>query len=213
MCLFLNENKATMSYITKLSLYPITNLSDARFAAAAGISYVGFCFDPNSPQFILPIKAKEILDWISGSHAIGYFGAQEVDEVLALSELLNMDVVALENNLLPDELPAIGKPIIKVIDVSHKDVNFISNEIAAYQQYADGFELKGVLPTSVSLDFIKDICAKHKVFLNLTLGSAIDRETLLNLAPYALVLAGGNEEKTGLKEYDELNDLLQLFTL
>jgi len=202
-----------MSYITKLSLYPITNLSDARFAAAAGISYVGFCFDPSSPQFILPIKAKEILDWISGSHAIGYFGAQEVDEVLALSELLNMDVVALENNLLPDELPAIGKPIIKVIDVSHKDVNFISNEIDAYQQYADGFELKGVLPTSVSLDFVKDICSKHKVFLNLTLGSAMSRETLLNLAPYALVLAGGNEEKTGLKEYDELNDLLTLFTL
>jgi phosphoribosylanthranilate isomerase len=208
MCLFLNENKATMSYITKLSLYPITNLSDARFAAAAGIEYIGFCLNPNDADFIMPIKAKEILDWISGSHAIAYFGEQDLDEVISLSELLNMDVVALENSILPDELPQIGKPVIKVIDISTKNLDFVNNEISAYQKYADAFELKGTLHAGILLTDVKELCAKHKVFLNLNFNGFPGKELVTELMPYAWHLQGGKEEKIGLKDYDELNECL-----
>lgn len=198
-----------MSYITKLCLSPITNLADARFAAAAGIEYVGFCLNPNDADFILPIKAKEILDWISGSHAIAYFGEQDLDEIISLSDLLNMDVVALENSVLPDELSQIGKPIIKVISISDKSLDFVKNEILAYQEYADAFELKGSFHSSIQLSDIKELCANHKLFLNLNFDEFPGKEMVANLKPYAWHLQGGKEEKVGLKEYDELNDMLE----
>jgi len=201
------------SYITKILFSPITHLADARFAAAAGIEYLGFCLNPSHPNFILPIKAKEILDWISGSHAVAYFGEQSVEEIIALSELLNMDIVALENNLLPDELPSIGKPIIKVIDITGKDTLYINNEFAAYHNYADAFELKGSFNENVSIEFIKGICAQYKVFLSVDFKDLPVRETLLYLQPYAFMLETGEEEKTGLKEYDELNEFLEKLKL
>ncbi|MCG9879469.1 MAG: hypothetical protein MH472_02615 [Bacteroidia bacterium] len=198
-----------MSYITKLKLSPVTNLADARFAAAAGIEYVGFCLNPSDADFILPIKAKEILDWISGSHAIAYFGEQDLDEIISLSELLNMDVVALENSILPDELPQIGKPIIKVIPISNNSLEFVKTEIAAYKEYADAFELKGSLHDGLKAADIKDLCAQYKIFLNLDFAEFPGKELIAELMPYAWHLQGGKEEKTGLKEYDELNDLLE----
>ena len=198
-----------MSYITKLKLSPITNLADARFAAAAGIEYMGFCLDPSDTNFILPIKAKEILDWISGSYAIAYFGNQELDDIIALSELLNMDIVALENTILPDELPQIGKPIIKVIPISSKNLDFVEKEIAAYQAYADAFELRGDCPEELNSEAIKKLCAEHKIFLNITGKDFPGKEFISQLNPYAWHLSGGKEEKTGLKEYDELNEILE----
>jgi len=198
-----------MSYITKLKLSPVTNLADARFAAAAGIEYIGFCLNPNDADFILPIKAKEILDWISGSHAIAYFGNQDLDEIISLSELLHMDVVALENAILPDELPQIGKSIIKVIDISSQQLDFITREIAAYQAYADSFELKGEWHEGLDIEALKHLCLNHKIILNLSIKGYSARELLTQIQPYAWHVSGGREEKTGLKEYDELNDLLE----
>lgn len=198
------------SYITKILFSPITHLADARFAAAAGLEYLGFCLDPSHKNFILPIKAKEILDWISGSHAIAYFGEQSVEEIIALSELLNMDIVALENSILPDELPSIGKPIIKVIDITHKDALYLSNELAAYQAYADAFELKGLFNESINRAFVKDVCAQYKVFMSVDFKDLPIRETLLHLQPYAYLLETGEEEKTGLKEFGNIDEFLAL---
>jgi hypothetical protein len=46
----------------------VNNLSDARYAAAVGIEYIGFCFDNSNPNYIAPIKAKEMIDWDTHLH-------------------------------------------------------------------------------------------------------------------------------------------------
>lgn len=200
-----------MANSTKIKLSPITNLTDARYAAAAGIEYMGFCFDPNSADFLLPIKAREILEWTSGSHAVGEFGEQTVEEIAELSDLLGMDVVLIQNSLLPDELPAIGKPIIKAIHFDDMGPVEVANELCAYAPYADAFQLNGSKDISVRTDELIEICLQYKIVWNLPYSASNVLEILQKFKPYSLAILAGNEEKTGMKEYDELNDLLDLF--
>ena len=93
-----------MGFICKIKLSEVNNLSDARFGAAAGFDYLGFCFNPLSPSFIPPVKAKEIIDWVTGPFMVGEFGEQTVDEINQIAELLQLDMIEVNNQLLPDEL-------------------------------------------------------------------------------------------------------------
>jgi phosphoribosylanthranilate isomerase len=199
-----------MASSTKIKLSPITNLSDARFAAAAGIEYMGFCFDPSSPDFLLPIKAREILEWTSGSHAIGEFGDQSIEEISELSELLQMDVVLLNNSILPDELPQIAKPIIKAISLDDMGPVELANELCAYAPYADAFQLNGTQAIAARKDELIEACAQYKIVWNLPYTNENVLAILETYKPYSLVILAASEEKTGMKEYDELNEMLEI---
>ncbi|OYU94644.1 MAG: hypothetical protein CFE21_15310 [Bacteroidetes bacterium B1(2017)] len=197
-----------MATSSKLKLSPITNLSDARFAAAEGIAYMGFCFDPSSADFLLPIKAKEIIEWTSGSHTVGEFGDQELQDIAELSELLNLDIVLLSNAILPDELPQIGKPIIKAINLNVMDSVQLANELCAYAPYCDGFQLNGTIEISEREGELIEACAQYKIIWNLPFATENVKQILHTYKPYAINLLAGSEEKTGMKEYDELYAVL-----
>jgi phosphoribosylanthranilate isomerase len=171
---------------------------------------MGFCFDPSSPDFLLPIKAKEIIEWTSGSHAVGEFGDQSIEEILAMSELLNMDVVALNNHLLPDELPQIQKPIIKMVNLDKMGPVELANELCAYAPYTDAFQLNGSQNILGREDELKEACLQYKIIWNLPFTSKNMMEIIGQYQPYALNLAAGSEESVGMKDYDELNEILEI---
>ncbi len=198
-----------MAYLSKLKLSPITNLADARFAAAAGIDYMGFCFDPSSKDFITPIKAKEIIEWTSGSHTVAEFGAQSLQEIIEITELLNMDIVALNNRILPDELVQIGKPVMKVIDSSLMDLNTIEIELESYSPFADAFILSGNLNHKLHKDRLQAIFNTYKIIWASHVEPLQIKEIIETFKPYAINLQAGIEEKTGLKEFDALYDVLE----
>ena len=192
----------------KLKLSPITNLSDARFAAAAGFHYMGFCFDPSSPNFLLPIKAKEILEWTSGSFAVGEFGEQLAEEIEEISELLGVDVILLDNHLLPDELSTFTKPIIKVIGLNQMSPEMVAKELEAYEPYCDGFQLNAEGQSPESLLWIKPYLQKHKIILNVGNYAQPILQLQQTLAPFAFHLQAGKEEEVGMRDFEELNELL-----
>ncbi len=201
-----------MPYLSKLKLSPITNLADARFAAAAGIDYMGFCFDPASPDFITPIKAKEIIEWTSGSHTVAEFGDQSLQEIIEITELLNMDIVALNNRILPDEIVQIGRPVMKIIDSSLMDLNTIEVELQLYAPFADAFILSGNLNHNAYKERLQAIFNAYKIIWGLKVEPLRIKEIIETFKPYAINLQAGIEEKTGLKEFDELYDVLEAIT-
>ncbi len=197
-----------MSYIIKLKLSPVPNLADARFAAAAGIDYIGFCFDPNNPDFIAPIKAKEIMDWTSGPLSVAEFGNQFLSEIIEISALLNMDVVALNNKIVPDELKQIGKPIIKVIDLDTMDLDAARIEIKTFESFVFAFQLTGKWDWTEHQKQLQQITLPYKIIWNLSANIRNIKTIIETFKPYAINLSAGIEEKTGMKDFDELYDLL-----
>lgn len=200
-----------MSFLTNIKLGNITNLSDARYGAAAGATYIGFCFDPSSENYITPLKAKEIIDWVTGSSVVAEFGDQTIDEIRDISELLNIDVIEVNNRILPDELLGLGKAIIKKVDISKFDVQQLQTEIDAYKQVADAFHLYA---SEGSVGFDKDqlvkLCGEEKIIWGLELGLDTALDIINTYKPFAIQVSGGQEEKAGVKDFDELNDLFDL---
>lgn len=199
-----------MSFLTNIKLGNITNLSDARFGAAAGATYIGFCFDPTSENYITPLKAKEIIDWVTGSSVVAEFGNQRLDEIKDISELLNVDVIEVNNRLLPDELLSLGKPVIKKIDVGEFDAAQLQIEIDAYKSVADAFHLYSNHEAKiVDKSQLKALCKE----VNIIYGLTINLENILSIIesynPFAINVSGGQEEKAGIKDFDELNELLE----
>jgi phosphoribosylanthranilate isomerase len=200
-----------MSFQTNIKLGNITNLSDARFAAAAGATYIGFCFDPASPNYIAPIKAKEIIDWVTGSSVVGEFGNQSLEEIRDISELLNVDAIEVNNTLLPDELLSLGKPVIKKINVNQFDVSQLETEIAAYEKVADAFHLYADAATETyDCDQLVRLCESHQIIWGLQLHAKNVLNILASFKPFGINLVGGSEEKAGMKDFDELNELFDL---
>lgn len=199
-----------MSFLTKVKLGNITNLADARYAAAAGVDYMGFCFDPANENYIAPIKAKEIIDWTSGSLIVAEFGDQSLEEIKDISELLNVDIIEVNNRLLPDELTGLEKAVIKKIDIGLFDEGQLLTEIEAYRNVADAFHLySGSSKAAVHTGQLKQLCAAYQVMwgLELTLENVI--QVIDTYKPYAINLSGGMEEKAGIKDFDEMNELFE----
>ncbi len=193
----------------KLKLSPITNLSDARFAAAAGFHYMGFCFDPNAVDFLLPIKAKEILEWTSGSHCVGEFGDQSAEEIQEISELLGVDVILLDNHILPDELSHFSKPIIKVIGLNQMDEAAVKREIAAYSPFCDAFQLNAQGISVANLLWVKPLTESYKIILNVGNDASAINEIDSLISPFAIHLQAATEEQTGMRDFSDLNALLE----
>lgn len=202
-----------MNQNVKIKLGNITNLSDARFAAAAGIDYMGFCFDPKSVSYIPPVKAKEIIDWTTGCFVVAEFGNQTIKEVSDIVEMLNIDIVELNNDLLPTDLAEIDKPIIKKIDTSLFDLTALNQIFEAYTSKVDAFHLFASQGTTLTTDDLKQICANNKIVWGYLTAPENIKETLVNYKPYALNIVGGDEEKTGLKDFEELNNVLDALGL
>jgi len=195
----------------KIKLGNITNLSDARFAAAAGIEYMGFCFDTNNVNYIPPVKAKQIIDWTSGSFVVAEFGNQSIHEIMAITEMLNIDIVEINNHLLPTDLAGIDKPIIKKLDISLLNKETLTAEITSYSTNVDAFHLFACHENnSIPAEQLKEICAINKIIWGINTSSKTIKSIIETYQPYALNISGGDEEKTGVKDFDELNDILEV---
>jgi phosphoribosylanthranilate isomerase len=201
-----------MSFLCKVKISNVTNLSDARYAAAVGIDYIGFCFDPASENYVAPIKAKEMIDWLSGSHIVGEFGNQSPEEIKDISELLNIDVIEVNNRILPDELLHIGKAIIKKIDLAEYNDEQLKNELQAYSSVCDAFHLFHS-KSNQEPHTLANLASTFQIIYGFKITPTSVKSVIVTYKPFAINVSGGTEEKVGIKDFDELSDLLEVITI
>lgn len=202
-----------MAFLTKIKLGSVNNLSDARYAAAAGIDYIGFCFDPTQVQYIAPIKAKEIIDWITGSIVVGEFGNQSIQEILDISELLNIDVIEVENGCYPDELKILNKAIIKKLDIEQCSEAYLRNELQAYASVADAFHFYvGSHNPNFDITHASKIAKDYRVIWGFDMQVSDIKNWVKNHQPFGINMTGGDEERPGIKDFDQIADILEQLT-
>jgi len=201
-----------MNFLTKVKLGNITNLSDARYAAASGIEYLGFCFDTSNQNYIAPIKAKEIIDWITGCEIVVEFGDQTIEEIQTISELLNADLIELNNQILPDELIQFNKPIIKKIDINNFDSDGLKKEMESFKNQIELFHLFSSEKGNTDEKKLTNLFNQYKIIFGFELNPETIISTINLFKPYAINVYGKDEEKTGYKDFDEMNRLLELIS-
>ncbi|MEM8527171.1 MAG: hypothetical protein AAGG68_21200 [Bacteroidota bacterium] len=196
----------------------ITNLTDARYFAAREAKYL--CFDlsdgSTTPQAVAAIKG-----WVDGMEIVGAFTAESVEEIEALADDLSLDVVQLGFFYQFADIEQlanykIGKQIIVEPNVDWQNYETqLANLSPFVHHFILDFQKSNIAwsdLTPIQVAQLKKWCIQHKIILDLPFQTDQLSE-LLQLAPYAIDLKGGEEEKVGFKSYDELDDILDLLMI
>ncbi len=211
------ENKTDFGMLkTKVKASGVSNLTDARYFAAREVEWLGFPLGTG----ISVEAAKTLMEWVDGVKIVGEFDFPTAAEIQEAQNILWFDAVQVGMFAALGELAKLqGVTLIKEVVFSE---GFTQNELTGhFHQYAaccDTFLLdftKAAITWQdlqnghpYPLDLIKNLCEKYQIILAIDCPpNAID-VLLKSLQPYGLSLKGGEEEKIGVKSFDELDEIL-----
>lgn len=178
----------------------IGNLSDARYCAGMGVDFLGFAMDgANRLTFE---KFKEINQWVSGPEIV-----LEVSEPGTLPDVLNefygqhLEIPAswLGDGALPPDYSLLVRtsinewPMVNPLVAKHK-----ARIKAIILEHVDG----------KAIESINTLAAEYSVMIDFT-SSTLGVEEILTLPVYGLAVEGSDEMKPGLKDFDNLAEVLE----
>lgn len=175
----------------------INNLSDARYCAGMGVDLIGYSIDPEDPFYLSPENFKEIAEWLSGVSFVA-----EVADKRSLPEEYYADFIQ------------VNDPSVAGFYPNHKVI--IHNDLPNMRKWRE--ELQKLPNLSFMLINIDEHKAEFKEIIEefsefqLLIGfdlSLDDVEELVKYKATGIALKGGHEIKPGLKDYNELADILE----
>ncbi|MDB4539191.1 MAG: hypothetical protein P8M17_05820 [Saprospiraceae bacterium] len=206
----------------KIKASQITNLTDARYFAAWEVEWLGFNFDQGTEHYILPQNMKAIKEWVEGVKMVGEFSFATAEDINEAVELLELHTVQVG---MFTEVPVLKKitaaPVIKEVVIS-PDVDEVSlknhlEQCAPHVEYfLLSFEKSGTTwemlkngESQIGSVLLKKLCAKYKIILSINLSQNSLDEILSIPNLHALNVTGGEEEKVGVKSFDELDEIFE----
>ncbi len=203
---------------TKIKANSINNLSDGRYFSTFA-EWVGFNFNPNSTQSVDIATAKEIAGWLHGPRIVGEFDDQPLTRINEVAEALQLDTVQTDIDLDYTKLHPNISTIIKrvviddTIDADRLESILMSGTGIAY------FLLDFVEKNSLWKDiekhqalkpaFLQELCEEYRIILALPFTSQNVLSIVEQTQPFAIALASGQEEKVGIRAFDELTAIIE----
>ena len=205
--------------MTRVKICGITRLHDARSAAAAGADFLGFVQHAESPRYIAPKDAKEIIDWVVGPAPVGVFVNASADEVNAACEAAGFQLAQLHGHEPPETVAAVTVPVIKAIHVQHDaSAEQVRALAEPYLDHADFLlldthktSLWGGTGESFNWRVARDLTALADVFLAGGIAADNVAEAVDTMRPYAVDLSSSLEESPGVKDPDKLAAFFDAF--
>ncbi len=116
----------------RVKICGITNLDDAKVAAAAGADFLGFIFYQKSPRYITPERARSIVaelkSWRSGDmlnqptssgdllpKTVGVFVNEALDAIVTTTGMVGLDYIQLHGDEPPEVLAHLGSRAYKAL--------------------------------------------------------------------------------------------------
>jgi phosphoribosylanthranilate isomerase len=206
----------------KVKASQITNLTDARYFAAKEVAWLSFNFTEGSKNYIEPIRARAMFEWVEGPRLVGEFdgmtaaeinfytegyGLKDIqigervktEDVFSLTAQSIIKEIVVEKTTTADILRGLMQPLATMVEAF--ELNFEKNGL-------DYLSLK-IKDSILSFEDLQTLCVEFNIIL--AIDFQVDMlEDILNLNPYGLSLQGGEEEKIGLKSFDELDEILDV---
>lgn len=182
----------------------ITNLSDARYFSAKGADLLGFSLEEGLESYLEPGKMQEMRGWIEGPKIVGEFEQAPIELIVEAARFFQLDAVQLPYARFLQEPSAFSS--IPVLAVLNWPVNaaFPAN----LHESVDYFVLQvDENQWNMQHSVLKDICSKHPVLLDLQMSPENMLEVLRTCPSAGLHLRGGEEEKTGIKSFETLDQV------
>lgn len=184
--------------MAKLHIYAsmVANLTDARYFAAKGVDVIGFDMDSR----LTASELKTMVDWVEGP----LFVAESSNTFVSNSDI---------ESWLESGVKKIAMPEYSMVDTSFPT-------IMKYQFIPD---IEIASPSILHLDLpfdqwnpslieqIKQTIAGKDCYLDMPLSPLHIPSIISAVDPFGFIVKGGEEEKTGIKAFDHLDDLFDVF--
>jgi phosphoribosylanthranilate isomerase len=200
----------------KIKASQITNLTDARYFAAKEVEWLSFNFAEKAENYIEPMRARAMFDWVEVPHIVGEFDGFDAEAVNFYAE--NWGLKAVQVGEGTEVFDVKSNYIIKNININNTtDVNALSDILTPFQPIVAAFELdfeqnnvsfSDVKTTGypLSINDLSQLCGDFNIILNIDF-QLFELEEILALKPFGLSLKGGEEERVGVKSFDELDEI------
>lgn len=190
---------------TKVKINKVNNLTDARYFAAMGVDYLGFCCNIDTEMYCAPSKIKEITDWVEGPEFVMEFDGWQAEE--DIQSLVSLEMAkALHFGAFSSYSQNFGLPVFK--DIILENLNEASLEGIDFPVLRSDKNFKHL--TGAEKSIITQLVNQKDIFLDID----FDKEDLPRLLDhwlvYGLILRGGDEEKIGFKSFEDLDDIFQV---
>ena len=200
----------------KVKICGITRLEDARYCAAAGADYLGFVQHRESPRYVAPETAREIVEWSVGPQPVGVFVNAEAAEVVNACKTGGFRLAQLHGHETPETCQAVrdqGIPVIKAIgvvsDAASEQVRALVAPFLGRIDYllldTHHTSLWGGTGESFNWRLARDLSSDVPLFLAGGISAANVAEAIETMRPYAVDLSSSVEEAPGVKDFDKLS--------
>lgn len=204
---------------TRVKICGITRLHDARTAAAAGADFLGFIQHEDSPRYVKPDIAKEIVGWVVGPEPVGVFVNKTAEEVNEVCARVGFTLAQLHGHETPETCAAVDVPVIKAIRVQHDaSAEQVRALVAPYLDVVDFIlldthhtSLWGGTGESFNWRVARELAAEVDLFLAGGISAENVAEAVQTMRPYAIDLSSSLEESPGVKDLDKLADFFDAF--
>ena len=192
---------------TRVKAGKVDNLTDARYFAAMGVDYLGFCCNTGTELYCAPSKIKEITEWVEGPvFVLEFDGWQHEDEI---KTILDSGLgQALHVGAFSTYTANFGVPVFKdfMLDAL-RETDFSGVDFPVIRSDRPFSSI-----SNDTLMAIQAISATREVFLDLPFGISDIDAIRSSLPGCGLIVRGGMEEKTGIKSFSDLDEIFDFLT-
>lgn len=195
----------------------IAHLTDARYFAAEGVDFLGFNLEEGTEGYLDPMYMKAIREWVEGPKIVGEFEHTPVRVIREAAAFFGLDAVqvsALSHGAGLAELA--GLELMVAIDIHTDGLPIPQKTLAAYAEHADFFLFKFAPGPDWKPRLFADAERWRALFslrpslIQADLPANDLPEVLQSLGLAGISLMGGAEEQTGVKSYDELEEIFEV---
>ena len=200
----------------KTKICGITNRDDALNAIALNVDAVGFIFYEHSPRYISGNKVEEfILDIPPFINTVGVFVNETAETINKIAKQCRLSTIQLHGSEPPEFCTQFDLPVIKAIPVRDE------TDIQAIPQYKGC--VSGILldtkvenvhgGTGKTFDWGLAIAAKEydtPLILSGGINSQNVSKAIKMVNPYGVDICSGVEKEPGIKDYNKMQQLLEL---
>jgi phosphoribosylanthranilate isomerase len=200
-----------MELKTKIMFCGVNNLTDGRYAAAIGTEWLGFDFDPTSLAFVDPDKAGVIKGWLSVPMYFAEFNAKQLHHIDDIQQKLGLDFIYIKGFPPIQDLTKIAVPLIIEIDVDDLSGDEIREAFLTYASCAAMFVLR-----SQGSDYQRipqQLFEDYPVLLRFNFPGEAAVQALDSRKCAGICLSGGQELKTGVSDFEELQRIVDTLTI
>lgn len=190
----------------------ITNANDARTATECGTDAVGFIFYKESPRYITPERAADIIKELPDHiFTVGVFVNHKPDDVKRIIDQTGINVIQLHGNEKPDACNHDSVKVWKAIRIVNRNELSMLNEYSVDAFVFDTYHKKlyGGTGKTGNWQLARKASEKYKVILSGGLYPGNIADAISTVNPFGVDINSGIESAPGKKDKQKL---LQLFT-